>query len=315
MGNRCFKDDSSELGHDGMDIDTETPARPASGGKGARMGVPATSSDNWSTLPALEDAIRLRGGPVPPKKQVAITTPEEYQKARNHVTQMEQALAFDFVCFTNASEKEREANAILQLLRQKDKELVFEKALPWTGYQNQSHKRHPSDHHLTNLDLVEDTQIFRVARRMPKGAHLHIHFNSCLEASFLLDLAKEQEKMDIGSNRPLVNTDDLDECEIQFTIRGQLDRATAPLGTPMRRAWTRKFIGNPPKPPVLVNLFDKKKFDQSEEPADKIRWMNYRDFRNEFPRKFPGKKLDEWLKEKLVYSADEAHGVHQTAEG
>lgn len=315
MGNRCFKDESIELGHDSMDIDTEMPAHPASGGKGRPMGIPSINSGNWSTLPALEHAIKQRSGAVPPKKPVAITTPEEYQKARRDVTRMEQALAFDFVCFTNAGEKEREANAILQLLRQRDKDL-FEKASPWNGYQNQSHKRHPSDHHLTNLDLVEKTQIFRVARRMPKGAHLHIHFNSCLEASFLLGLAKDQEKMDIGSNRPLVSTDDLYECEIQFTIRGELGgRAGVPPETPLKRAPTRKVIGNPPKPPVLVNLFDKEKFDQSEEPADKIRWMSYKDFRDEFPDKFPGEDLDKWLEEKLVYSADEAHGVHQTAEG
>ena len=274
-----------------------------------------SQQQNWSTLPSLHKAIENRSGAVPSKEQVAITTPDEYQKARGSVTWMEQALAFDFVCFTNAGEKEREANEILQLLRRRDKEL-FARAPPSTGYQNQSHKRHPSDHHLTNLDLVEKTQIFRVARRMPKGAHLHIHFNSCLEASFLLGLAKDQEKMDIGSNRPLVSRDDLDECEIQFTIRGELSgRAGASPETPLKRAPIRKFIGNPPKPPVLVNLFDKEKFDQSEEPDDKIRWMSYKDFRDEFPHKFPGEDLDKWLEEKLVYSADEAHGVHQTAEG
>ncbi|EJT80143.1 hypothetical protein GGTG_00147 [Gaeumannomyces tritici R3-111a-1] len=314
MGNRCFKDESSDMGHDSMDIDTDLPAHPASNRKGDAMSSPSISSTNWSTLPALEHAVKERSGAVPPRQQLDIETLEQYENDRKNITKIEQVLAFDFACFTKAGQKERDANAILQLLRQKDKEL-FERAPPRKGYQNQPHKRHPSDHHLTNLDLVKKTDIFRVARKMPKGAHLHVHFNSCLEATFLLNLAKDQEKMDIGSNTALMNTGDLEECEIQFTIRGELGGRSGGPRKGLKRAWTRKFIGNPPKPPVLVNLFDKERFDQSEEPADKIRWMSYKDFRDEFPHKFPGRDLDAWLEGKLVYNAEEAHGVHQTAEG
>ncbi|KAL8296157.1 hypothetical protein RB601_003626 [Gaeumannomyces tritici] len=269
---------------------------------------------NWSTLPALEHAVKERSGAVPPKQPVNIKTFEQYENYRKNITQMEQVLAFDHVCSKKAGQKEREANAILQLLRQRDK-VFFDGAPPRKGYKNQPHKRHPSDHHLSNVDLVEESSIFHVARKMPKGAHLHIHFNSCLEAKFLLNLAKDQEKMDIGSNRALTNTGDLEECEIQFTIRGELGSQAETPREEMLQNWTKKFIGNPPKPPVLVNLFDKEKFDQSEEPTDKIRWMSYKDFRDEFSHKFPGKDLDDWLEGKLVYNAEEAHGVHQTAEG
>ncbi|KAL8318570.1 hypothetical protein RB597_005722 [Gaeumannomyces tritici] len=228
---------------------------------------------NWSTLPALEHAVKERSGAVPPKQPVNIKTFEQYENYRKNITQMEPVLAFDHVCSKKAGQKEREANAILQLLRQRDK-VFFDGAPPRKGYKNQPHKRHPSDHHLSNVDLVEESSIFHVARKMPKGAHLHIHFNSCLEAKFLLNLAKDQEKMDIGSNRALTNTGDLKECEIQFTIRGELG-------------------------------------SQAETPREEI----YKDFRDEFSHKFPGKDLDDWLEGKLVYNAEEAHGVHQTAEG
>ena len=39
-------------------------------------------------------------------------------------------------------------------------------------------KKHSVEHFLSITDLIEQTQLFAICRDMPKGAHLHIHFNA-----------------------------------------------------------------------------------------------------------------------------------------
>jgi hypothetical protein len=50
-------------------------------------------------------------------------------------------------------------------------------------------------HFLGNVDLINQTLLFEVATKMPKGAHLHIHFNSCLPARFLIEQARDVDAM------------------------------------------------------------------------------------------------------------------------
>jgi succinate dehydrogenase (ubiquinone) flavoprotein subunit len=52
-----------------------------------------------------------------------------------------------------------------------------------------------ADHFLGNVDLINKTKLLKVAKRMPKGAHLHCHFNSCLRPEFLLEQARGRESM------------------------------------------------------------------------------------------------------------------------
>ncbi|TLS23996.1 hypothetical protein PpBr36_08565 [Pyricularia pennisetigena] len=258
-------------------------------------------SANWSTLSALDVAVqqrrektpatsqgqpsgqRLRRTSIPQSFKADGPGLSEYETARAELKSREHALAFDHDCFAEATGPEREANEVLQRLRNKDEKL-FANASKTSGFSGQTHARHMGDHFLHNVDLINQSALYKVARRMPKGTHLHIHFNSCLDPNFLLDLAKDQERMFIHSNRPLLQKSDMDLCEIQFSI--------VPVESE-EAGW---------------NVF---------EPGYVAgKWMPYATFRAQFSGAgLVESSVDEWLLNKLVFGADETYGIHQTVTG
>ncbi|KAF4122080.1 adenosine deaminase CECR1 [Geosmithia morbida] len=216
---------------------------------------------------------------------------EEYFSARDRLAGREGDLAFDGRCRGRASSLERRVDAIVQRLRLRDSETIYG-AAPRVGDRlGQLHRRFAGDHYLSNVDLIDRTAVLDVARRMPKGAHLHIHFNACLDPRVLLDIAKGMERMFITSDLPLVPADggdgdgrsSFDLCEIRFSICCQA----------------------------------------MEEPGDIFaadyrprQTMKFSEFRDRFHRHYDGSKtVDDWLADKLVFHDDEAHNLYQTAAG
>jgi adenosine deaminase CECR1 len=198
----------------------------------------------------------------------------------------EKALDFEFRCRAGATPLEQRVDSILRKLRQLDEELIYQEAGPRRGYGGQLHPRFPGDHFLSNTELISQTRLFNVARMMPKGAHLHIHFNACLLPHVLLDLAKKMDRMFITSSLPLLPDHDYesyDKCEIQFAIL-----------TPARE--------NP------GDIFSPSYCARQT--------MHFRDFLARFPAHHPGQPSpDKWLMDKLVFNEAETHDVPQTAAG
>lgn len=269
----------------------------------ASMDYSSSSPDqcaDWSTLSALDDAVQERRRRKPtasqgnsPKRPLPRALPlsfqssetglSAYENARAELNSREHALAFDYDCLTEATGLEQDANTILQRLREKDAKM-FADAPKFQGYDGQVHARHAGDRFLHNVDLIDRSGLFRAARRMPKGAHLHIHFNSCLKPKFLLDLAKDQDRMFVQSNRPLLQKGDLDLCEIQFSI--------IPVGS------------------------DEPSWNVFEPGYEEGKWMPYGEFRARFSEaKLCDSSVDDWLLKKLVFGVEETYGVHQTVTG
>ncbi|CAK7198079.1 hypothetical protein SEUCBS139899_000737 [Sporothrix eucalyptigena] len=221
---------------------------------------------------------------------------EKYNKDRELIVKEEASMAFDYNCSVNATEAEKLADEVLIRLKKEDQDTVFETANKHNGYGNQQHDAFAGDHFLTNVKLIEDTKLFKAARHLPKGAHLHIHFNACLKPRVLLDLAEKQDRMFITSDLPLIflsdenGTRDPKEnfylCEIQFSIM-----ATGKEGD-------------------RGNLFD---------PNYKPRQtMRFKDFLADFPEgkgKEKQEKAMQWLEEKLVFCEKETYDIPQTANG
>jgi adenosine deaminase CECR1 len=208
---------------------------------------------------------------------------QEYDYLRNETASYEAGLGFEHSCTLSASDLEKQANQILQELRRDDVERYYNTGPKRTGYAGQEHPRFCGDHFLSNADIIEKTQVFKLIRAMPKGAHLHIHFNANLRPHVLLGIAKTMERMFIWSNIPLDTQEAYDRCRIQFSIMND-------------SAVTEKGAGD---------LFD---------PAYKGGTvMQF----GQFLRKFPGGEdaADRWLQSKLVFHEEEAHNLLQTADG
>lgn len=216
----------------------------------------------------------------------------DYARQRDSLVSRESVLAFDYLCRANASEVEVHANRVLQAVRKHDRENVYDKAPKRRGYGGQEHRRFEGDHFLYNADLIESTMLYRITQELPKGAHLHIHFNANLLPEVLINIAKKMDRMFITSDVPLVTVgedekspgyyDRFHRCRLQFYTLGP----------------------NMEKP---GNLFDPKYSERGT--------MRFKDFLKEFGEHYDKVTVDEWLRNKLVFHEEEAHGWLQTPEG
>ncbi|KAH8669229.1 hypothetical protein BGZ61DRAFT_483419 [Ilyonectria robusta] len=213
------------------------------------------------------------------------STMGDYGELRKEFLSREKALDFDYNCQQRGTPDERLADAIIQRLKAQDEANVYGKAHPRTGYGGQPHPRFAGDHFLSNRELIEQTALFRVARRMPKGGHLHIHFNACLPPQVLLDIAKGMDRMFIMSNMPLISDNgcgNFDRCEFQFQLRSPEKESPGDL------------------------------FSVAYQPGQT---MKFRDFMERFPGYYDKATVDDWLLDKLMFHEEEAHNYLQTASG
>lgn len=208
---------------------------------------------------------------------------EEYNDLRLESTLYEGSLGFDSACTRTAKPLEVRANEVLQRLKKDDIARFYDTAPKLRGYGGQEHPRFYGDHFLSNADLIEQTQLFALCRAMPKGAHLHIHFNANLLPRVLLGIARDMERMFIWSNIPLDCREAFSLCRIQFSIMNQA-------------AVEEKGEGS---------LFDTNYKGGSV--------MQFQRFREAYPH--GEKKADDWLESKLVFQEEEAHNLLQTADG
>lgn len=249
------------------------------------------SSDEWDVVTALDEIIDRRVGV---RSSVAADTPADYLEKRIELKQREGALGFEHKFASTASDKETRVDRILQDLKRDDNVNVYAVQPRRKGWGGQLHARFAGDHFLSNKTLIDGSKVFRLAQRLPKGAHLHIHFNACLQPHVLLEIASGMEQMYITSDLPLLAADDYHNykrAKIQFSIM------THPAST--------------------GSLFD-------ESYRDRNGAMKFKEFIDEFPRHYhphqsptSGKKKDAllWLQERLVFREEEAHGSLQTVAG
>ncbi|KAH8745360.1 hypothetical protein F5883DRAFT_510915 [Diaporthe sp. PMI_573] len=236
---------------------------------------------DWNTVTTLDHIINRRlQGPDNAGRGY------DYKMRREDLKRREAALDFEWNCASRASHKEQHVNRILQGFKAHDEKNVYSKEPARQGVTGQSHPRVAGDHFLANKALIDRTMVFKLARQAPKGAHLHIHFNACLQPHVLLQIASQMEYMYITSDLPLHTTDDdhllrYRRCRIQFSIMD----LTASKGNLFQAA----YVGRRP--------------------------MIFREFIQEFPQRFHGADALGWLKEKLVFREEEAHDPAQTVKG
>ncbi|KAM3071015.1 hypothetical protein ACMFMG_009921 [Clarireedia jacksonii] len=214
-------------------------------------------------------------------------SPDDYTKALEDLQLAEKERAFDAEVENAATEVERRAAEIVSRIRNYDREQVYGKALDTNG--QPTGKCRPGGHFLGNLDLINQTHLMNIAKRMPKGAHLHIHFNSCLPAKFLIQQARNIDAMYIRSTLPLTSPQNLVASRISFMVMTESEAA------PLADLWTDDYPSNA--------------------------WMSYKRFQQKFHIEDAGRTLhgtsgaETWLEEKMLFSEEETYAASQTARG
>lgn len=212
-------------------------------------------------------------------------TANEYEEQRSSLLAEEKAESFDGQAILTASEQERRANDIVIELREKDAELFYNSGRDIAGQ-----IMTPEFHFVGNASNIESTELFKIAQRMPKGAHLHCHFNSCLPPRFLLQQAKNNDHMYIKSNLALTSEDNRQRAEIQFQMHVLEEERNLEASISLLHD-------------SYQTTFDAK---------DKRRgWYSY----DKFLQEYPGGVLaaEDWLNSKLLFTEEEVYGVSQTA--
>lgn len=233
----------------------------------------------WTTVDALDDLIDAQVGPT---SSVSAATPADYHKLREELRSRDRALGFEHRLAAGASSKEQRVDEILQHLKHDDHQNLYAAEPAREGFGGQMHPRFAGDHFLSNKSLIDRSKVFRVAKKAPKGAHLHIHFNACLLPHVLLDIAAGMPQMYITSDVPLVDQRSLTRARIQFSIMAQ----AASTG----------------------DLF-------SAGYRDREGAMRFGEFLAAFPQRFAGRDPMAWLRGRLVFAEEEAHGLLQTVGG
>lgn len=226
-------------------------------------------------------------------------TPEDYDKALQSLQLAERKTAFDAEAEELASDVEKRAAKIVRKIRDYDWDETYGKPVDARGLA--TGKRTQGEHFLGNVDLINRTKLMEIARRMPKGAHLHIHFNSCLPARFLIQQARNIDAMYIRSTLPLTSPENYAASRISFMVMTPHE-ATHVKGEEKE---------------IYVPLGNVKDVDYVSN-----RWMLYKTFQREFNfvdehgQKLSGTSGAEiWLERKMLISEDEAHGCSQTGRG
>jgi len=224
-------------------------------------------------------------------------SPAEYVKALEQLRDAEKAIAFDAEVTATSSNIEKQAAALVRKIKAWDWDHTYE---PLRN--SNTGIRKEGEHFLGNVDLINKTELMKVAKRMPKGAHLHIHFNACLPARFLIQQARDIDAMYIRSTLPLTTPENMEACRISFMVM-TLHEATRTkdsdgieIFAPLGNVWDQNYVSN--------------------------RWMSYKQFQRQFEytdeaghvlRKTAG--AETWLERKMIISEEEAHSAHQTGRG
>ena len=215
---------------------------------------------------------------------------------------------------------ERRADTIIRAIREYERRVIFgnlaSEAIPGPE------TRDMGGQFLTNKDRIDgESKLYEIAKMVPKGGLLHLHFNSELHPERLLEQARDMKAMYIRSIRPLLTQEDLDLTETVFSV---LDPS---------KVEPNVDIFSPEYPGSATNW-------KQDEWKWKV-WMPWSDFRIEFEKKKFSKRYkqnedtifmeaptccaepgqvslgpaENWLKSKLVLSQEEAYGFTQTVNG
>lgn len=214
---------------------------------------------------------------------------------------------------------ERRAATIILAIREYERRVTFgnlaSEAIPGKN------TRDMGGQFLTNKERIDtESKLYEIAKMVPKGALLHLHFNAELHPERLLEQARDMKNMYIRSIRPLLTQEDLNETETVFMV---LDED---LVEPDVNIFSKDYPGGP------TNW-------KTEEWKYRV-WMPWTKFQTEFNKRFakdyqqqedismsetpkscaePGQvtlqPAENWLKSKMVLSQEEAYGFTQTVNG
>ena len=210
----------------------------------------------------------------------------DYDARKSGLLDSESRVAWDATARATASAAEMRAQTIAFKIREDERVSLFgnvaTEAIPG------SDTRDMGGQFLTNKERILKSKIFYMAEKMPKGCHLHLHFNAELHTpDDFIEKAQENPNMYVRSTRPILTEPDYDEAEIVFNVL--------------------------PSSTVQADIFNHAYDPEFRAPGAKP-WMKWSKFRTAFYRR-RRVNPEKWIIRKLVLTEEEVYGISQTTNG
>jgi adenosine deaminase CECR1 len=224
---------------------------------------------------------------------------QDYEKRQVKIRDKERRTAWDASARSSASPAEVRAGEIIWKIREDERDNLFgnkaSEAIPGPETLDMGGQ------FLTNKNRIEDhSKLFDIAQNMPKGCHLHLHFNAELAPEKLISKAREKvDTMFIRSTQPLLTPEDCAETEVVFDVK-PTDTPVADIFSPY---YQPQWRGENVKPWMRWTTF--------KEEFEKRRYVHY----EENEKKSDLDLTEEWVRRKMVLSEDEVYNIRQTTNG
>jgi len=213
---------------------------------------------------------------------------KRFERSRKHILDKERVYGWDREAKESASEAERKAVIIVSRIREYERANLFgniaSESIPGPETLDMGGQ------FLTNRNRIENgSLLFKIAKEMPKGAHLHLHFNAELDSrEFIVKARDLPDNMFIRSTRPLLSDEDYDDAEMVFNVM--------PSNTPTADCFSHEY-----KPAWKT--------------PDAKPWMKWSVFKKELAKRRPELDPETWIRNKMVLSEEEVYGISQTVNG
>ena len=213
---------------------------------------------------------------------------KSFERSKRQIYEKESADAWDRQAKLSASEAERKAAAIIKKIREDERDNLFgnkaSEAIPGPDTLDMGGQ------FLTNKERIETrSRLFKITKEMPKGCHLHLHFNAELECQKLIEQARKlPDTMFIRSTQPMLSDKDYAESELVFNVM--------PANTPTADIFSPEY-----KPAWKT--------------ADARPWMRWTDFRRALSHRRPDINVEDWVRDKMVLNENEVYNGWQTVNG
>lgn len=126
------------------------------------------------------------------------TSTEDYAASRAALVDAENEAAFDYSAVASASAVEKKANTIVKALIRLESETLY-------GVHGDGSGHEPAHQFRRAKHLIDSSKIFEIARKAPKGALLHCHFDAMLPPSELIEIATRMPHMHIRTDAALTH--------------------------------------------------------------------------------------------------------------
>lgn len=138
----------------------------------------------------------------------------------------EAALRSDAPFRSSLSPIARRADAIVSRIRSQENETVWTPAAHHdTASPNMT--VHPGMPFIQAKPLIETTNLWRIVRRMPKGAALHSHMDGMVDFDYLFDVMMKTPGMHVSADATLSSPEALREAKVYFRFRKREDSETS----------------------------------------------------------------------------------------